>query len=303
MKEKMAILEKQMKEKDLLVEINPSMSRYTSFKAGGNAALLLVANTMEELRFALRRIDEMEVPSLILGNGSNTLFQDRGYQGAVIKLGRDFETIHREGNRIIAGSAALLSAVAREALKGSLTGMEFASGIPGSLGGAIFMNAGAYGGEMKDILRQVRAISRDGKEEKIFSTEELQLSYRHSALEENGYLVLYGELQLKKGDAGEIGARMKELAEKRNAKQPVNYPSAGSTFKRPEGYFAGKLIEDAGLKGVSIGGAQVSVLHSGFIINRGDATATDILDLIRLVQNRVYDQFGVALEPEVRIIE
>ena len=230
------------------------------------------------------------------------IFRDEGYSGVVIKLSGEFEKIESDGEILKAGSAALLSSVAREALRGDLTGMEFASGIPGSLGGAVFMNAGAYGGEMKDILKRVWAMSRDGKEEKIFSAEELKLTYRHSALEENGYIVLFAEIALKKGERQEIADRMKELAEKRNAKQPVQYPSAGSTFKRPEGHFAGKLIEDAGLKGVSVGGAQVSTLHSGFIINTGNATATDILDLIRLVQNRVYDQFQVVLEPEVRII-
>ena len=164
------------------------------------------------------------------------------------------------------------------------------------------MNAGAYGGELKDILVSATAVSRDGKEVREFTAEELELSYRHSALEENGYIVVSAVLQLQPGDQEEIQGKMRELMEKRNSKQPVQYPSAGSTFKRPEGYFAGKLVEDAGLKGVAVGGAQVSVLHSGFVINTGGATATDILDLIALVQNTVYDQFGVKLEPEVRII-
>ena len=164
------------------------------------------------------------------------------------------------------------------------------------------MNAGAYGGELKDVVRGVLAISPDGREERVFTNEEMQFGYRHSVLEDNGYVALFASLSLAKGDPDEIAAKMRELNQKRNSKQPVQYPSAGSTFKRPEGYFAGKLIEDAGLKGVSVGGAQVSTLHSGFLINRGGATATDILQLISLVQNTVYDRFGVMLEPEVRII-
>lgn len=278
------------------------MAQYTSFKTGGKAALLAIAENIEQLRLLLSRIEERGLPSVILGNGSNTLFRDTGYPGVVVKLAGEFEKIQVEGQRIKAGAAALLSSVAREALRENLTGLEFASGIPGSLGGAVFMNAGAYGGEMKDVLGQVWAVSRDGKEERYFSAEELQLSYRHSILEENNYIALSAELILEKGEHQLIADKMKELAEKRNAKQPVQYPSAGSTFKRPEGYFAGKLIEEAGLKGVSVGGAQVSTLHSGFIINKGNATAADILDLISLVQNRVYEKFKVALEPEVRII-
>ena len=195
-----------------------------------------------------------------------------------------------------------MSRVANAALEESLTGFEFASGIPGSLGGAVFMNAGAYGGEMVQIIKEATLISKDGSREYTVTCEELELSYRHSALEDNGYIVVSAQLQLQPGVQEEIQAKMRELMEKRNTKQPVQYPSAGSTFKRPEGYFAGKLIEDAGLKGVSVGGAQVSVLHSGFVINTGCATATDILDLMTLVQNTVYDQFGVKLEPEVRII-
>ena len=300
--EKIEMLAGSLEKKQITLERTAPMSRYTSFKAGGSAELLVTVKNAEELRLVLRKAEEEDIPFMILGNGTNTLFRDEGYSGVVIKLSGEFEKIESDGEILKAGSAALLSSVAREALRGDLTGMEFASGIPGSLGGAVFMNAGAYGGEMKDILKRVWAMSRDGKEEKIFSAEELKLTYRHSALEENGYIVLFAEIALKKGERQEIADRMKELAEKRNAKQPVQYPSAGSTFKRPEGHFAGKLIEDAGLKGVSVGGAQVSTLHSGFIINTGNATATDILDLIRLVQNRVYDQFQVVLEPEVRII-
>lgn len=279
------------------------MKEYTSFKAGGNAAALVTVESVVQLQQVLADVAEAGVACLLLGNGSNTLFRDSGYDGVVIKLGDAFaDCEHLGGGRVIAGASVLMSTLAKYLLRQSLSGFEFASGIPGSLGGAVFMNAGAYGGEIRDILVSARAVSRDGSQVREFTAEELELSYRHSALEDNGYIVVSAQLQLVPGVQEEIQGKMRELMEKRNSKQPVQYPSAGSTFKRPEGYFAGKLIEDAGLKGVAVGGAQVSTLHSGFVINTGGATATDILDLIRLVQNTVYDKFGVKLEPEVRII-
>ncbi|MCI6012610.1 MAG: UDP-N-acetylmuramate dehydrogenase [Firmicutes bacterium] len=280
------------------------MSSHTSFKAGGRAAALASAASEEELRQILEDAAGCRVPVLLLGNGSNTLFRDSGYPGVVVKLSaQGFGSAQNlGGGRIRCGAAMLLSSLAKYILSASLTGFEFASGLPGSLGGAVFMNAGAYGGEMKDVLVSVRAVSPDGRTVREFSAEELQLGYRRSILAENGYIVTEAVLQLAPGNREEIAGKMKELTEQRNRKQPVQYPSAGSTFKRPEGYFAGKLIEDAGLKGVSVGGAQVSVLHSGFIINTGGATATDILDLIALVQNTVYEKSGVKLEPEVRIV-
>lgn len=267
--------------------------------------MLVSVSTEDTLRQVLTDVADAGVKAMLLGNGSNTLFRDSGYDGVVIRLSPEGEfgrMAREEGGKVRCGAAVLLSTLAKYILSESLTGFEFASGIPGSLGGAVFMNAGAYGGEMKDVLVAVRAVSPDGGQVREFSAGELALGYRRSALAENGYIVTEAVLQLSPGDPEEIASRMRELAEKRNSKQPVQYPSAGSTFKRPEGYFAGKLIEDAGLKGVSVGGAQVSVLHSGFIINTGGATATDILDLIALVQNTVYDKFGVKLEPEVRII-
>ena len=266
-------------------------------------------HSSRNLAVLLETAVQLEIPHMILGNGSNTLFRDSGYEGLVIKPGTGMDYVNispsedkGETFQVRCGVSVLLSVLARSILAESLTGFEFASGIPGSLGGALFMNAGAYGGEMKQVVKWVRAISPDGKEEKIFTNEEMQFGYRHSVLEDNGYIAVEAMLELRKGDRDEIAAQMKELAARRNAKQPVNFPSAGSTFKRPQGYFAGKLIEDAGLKGVSVGGAQVSVLHSGFIINKDNATAEDILQLITLVQNTVYDKFGVMLEPEVRII-
>ena len=200
------------------------------------------------------------------------------------------------------GCEALVSVAAKAALAANLTGFEFASGIPGSLGGAVFMNAGAYGGEMKDIIESAVVVARDGSSVRTMTCEELELSYRHSAIEETGDVAVSVTVKLAKGSHDKIAAKMAELTKMRNEKQPVQYPSAGSFFKRPEGYFAGKLIQDAGLKGLSVGDAQVSELHSGFIINRGNATAADIIELMHLVQNTVYDKFGVKLEPEVRII-
>ena len=279
------------------------MSKYTSFRAGGNATALVEVENKEQLKAVLRFADEENIPHLLIGNGSNTLFKDSGYQGLVIKLGDYFNYLAEESDtRLRIGASMLLSTAAKMALEESLTGMEFASGIPGSIGGAIFMNAGAYGGEMKDIVASVHAVSPDGRDEKNFTNEEMQFGYRSSILQQNGWIATDVTFNLTTGNKEEIAAQMKDLNARRNAKQPVNYPSAGSTFKRPEGYFAGKLIEDAGLKGLTVGGAQVSTLHSGFVINKGGASATDILQLIALVQNTVYDKFGVMLEPEVRII-
>ena len=284
------------------IEENADMSRFTSFRAGGRAALLATPRDENSLRGVLAATAAANVPHVILGNGSNTLFRDAGYDGVVIRLAEGFSHIEEEGETLRCGASALLSVIARRALARSLTGFEFASGIPGSLGGALFMNAGAYGGEMKDVVLWVRAISPDGSEEKLFSPAEMKFGYRTSALQDNGFIAVEAAVGLRSGERELIAARMKELNEKRNSKQPVNFPSAGSTFKRPEGRFAGRLIEEAGLKGVSIGGAQVSTLHSGFIVNAGGATATDVIDLITLVQNTVYDKTGVMLQPEVRII-
>lgn len=292
------------------------MSQHTSFKAGGRASYLITVSSKDELKASLSALTKMQIPHIFIGNGSNVLFQDEGYEGAVIKM-KDFASVyfdtledfpgmtHEESkaeDTLMCETGIYMSTLAKLLMKKGLGGFEFASGIPGTLGGGLFMNAGAYGGELKDVVRGVLAVSADGSSERVFTNEEMQFGYRHSILQENGYIAVAASLKLHKDDPEAIEARMRELAMKRNSKQPVQYPSAGSTFKRPEGYFAGKLIEDAGLKGVAVGGAQVSTLHSGFIINRGAATATDILQLIALVQNTVYDKFGVMLEPEVRII-
>ena len=276
---------------------NADMGEYTSFRCGGKADLLLIPDTPEELREALK-----EENVLLLGNGSDTLFKDGGYHGTVIKPGEGFAEITVDGDTIKAGSAALLSQVAKVAAAASLSGLEPLSGIPGSIGGAVFMNAGAYGGEMKDVLVSVTALSVSTGELIDLAADELDLSYRHSIFTETGDVIISATMKLTPDDKDSIDARMKNYTDRRNDKQPLQYPSAGSFFKRPEGYFAGKLIQDAGLKGVSVGGAQVSEKHSGFIINTGNATAEDIIHLMRLVQNTVYDKFGVMLEPEVHIV-
>ena len=229
------------------------------------------------------------------------MVSDKGYRGVVIQLWKNFSDIETEDNTITVKAGALLSKVAAEALEESLTGMEFASGIPGTMGGAVMMNAGAYGGEMKDIIREVTVLTREG-ELLPLSKEEMNFGYRTSVVKEKGYVVISAELQLRKGDREEIRKVMDELKERRVTKQPLDMPSAGSTFKRPEGYFAGKLIMDAGLRGFSVGGAQISEKHCGFVVNKGDATAADVLGLIGEVQKRVQEKFGVALEPEVKFL-
>lgn len=278
------------------------MSRFTSFRAGGRADLLVMPQSEEELQQVLKILAESHVPYMVMGNGSNILVKDGGYKGVIVKLGDAFDEISIQGDILTAGCGALMSSVAKAALDAGLTGFEFASGIPGSLGGAVFMNAGAYGGEMVQIIKEARILSKDGSRQYTLSCQELELGYRHSILHESGDVAVSVTLQLAEGDREAIRSQMKELAAKRNAKQPVSLPSAGSFFKRPEGYFAGKLIQDAGLKGMSVGGAQISPLHSGFIVNNGGATASDIIQLMEVVQASVLDQFGVRLEPEVRII-
>ena len=278
------------------------MKDYTSFKAGGKANKMVICEREDEVIETLREIKEKNEKYIMLGNGSNTLIKDSGFSGTVIKLGDSFSKIIRTDNNLVCGGNTLMSVVAKYALKEGLTGFEFASGIPGSIGGAFFMNAGAYGGEIKDIAKSAKIISRDTLELKEVGLSDMGLSYRHSAFQENGDIILSVEISLEEGNKSEIESTMKDLAKKRNSKQPVQFPSAGSFFKRPEGHFAGKLIQDSGMKGVSVGGAQVSELHSGFIINKGNATATDIIQLMELVQKKVYEKFGVSLEPEVRII-
>ena len=275
------------------------IKNHVTFRVGGPADFFVTPKNYEELSGVLKCCAKYEMPCYIMGNGSNLLVSDQGYRGVVIQLFRQLNDIQCEGNVIRAQAGALLSAVANRALEEKLTGFEFAAGIPGTLGGACVMNAGAYGGEMKDVLKSVTVLTREG-ERITLQKNELELGYRTSIIAKKDYIVLEAEIELEAGDAEEIKAVMDDLKERRTTKQPLEYPSAGSTFKRPEGYFAGKLIQESGLQGFQVGGAQVSEKHCGFVINKDQATAADIAELIRQVQDRVEEKFGVRLETEVK---
>ena len=281
------------------IMIDEPMKNHTYFKVGGPADILVTPEDVKEIQAVIKICKDNGVNYFLIGNGSNLLVKDGGIRGVVIKLTK-IDKIEVEGNKIIASSGATLFDVAQVALGCSLKGMEFASGIPGSIGGAAAMNAGAYDGEMSMVMESMVAIDNNG-ELLTLTNGEMELSYRSSAIFKHGYTVVSVTLNLQVGDVEVIKARMDTLAKKRSDKQPLEYPSAGSTFKRPEGYFAGKLIEDCGLKGIYVGDAQVSEKHSGFIINKKNASAKDILDLILLVQNEVEKKFGVQLHPEVKI--
>lgn len=277
------------------------MKKHITFRVGGPAACFLTPSTKEQIREILHICQEEKTPYFILGNGSNLLVSDQGFDGVVLQVYKNMNQVTVEGEHLRVQAGALLSATARKALEAGLTGMEFAAGIPGTMGGAAVMNAGAYGGEMKDILESVTVLTPEG-EQKELKNEELQLGYRTSVVKEKGYIVLEAVLSLKKGDPEAIKSRMDELKEQRVTKQPLEYPSAGSTFKRPEGYFAGKLIMDSGLAGYQVGGAQVSEKHCGFVINAGGATARDVRTLMDNVRDIVYKKYGVTLEPEVKFL-
>lgn len=277
------------------------MSRHTTFRCGGPATLFLRPENEDELVRVVSLLKEKNEPYMILGNGSNLLVSDKGYAGTVISLEKLTE-IRLEGDTsVYAQAGALNSGIASFARNNSLTGFEFAAGIPGTIGGAMIMNAGAYGGEMKLITKAVRVVSPKGEVLEM-SAADCDFGYRTSALKRGGYVVLSAVLQLEKGYEKDISDLMTELALKRKEKQPLEYPSAGSTFKRPEGYFAGKLIEDAGLRGFSVGDAAVSEKHCGFVINKGKAASADIYRLIKEVQKRVFEDSGVMLEPEVILV-
>ena len=277
------------------------MKNHTTFRIGGPADALALPKTPEEVAEVVRFCHEHAQPYYVLGNGSNLLVSDEGYRGIVLQLYRNFNDIQVNGEMITVQSGAMLAAVARTAYQNGLTGLEFASGIPGTIGGAVVMNAGAYGGEMKNVLKEVTVLTKEG-EVLVIPAKALELGYRTSVIPKNGWIVLGAVLQLKKGDQEQILARMEELKEQRITKQPLDLPSAGSTFKRPEGYFAGKLIMDAGLRGFTVGGAQVSEKHCGFVVNRGNATAADVWKLICEVKRRVKEMTGVELEPEVKLL-
>lgn len=262
---------------------------------------MFVSPEIHQVPQILSLAKEYEVPVTIIGNGSNLLVGDMGIRGLVLSFGKGADDVAVKGTRITIGAGALLSKVANEAVKNSLTGFEFAAGIPGSLGGAVVMNAGAYDGEIKDVLVEAKVLTPEGAVLTLAS-EELDLSYRHSCIPEKGYIVLEATIELTPGDEMAIREKMADFKSRRVEKQPLEYPSAGSTFKRPEGYFAGKLIQDAELRGYTVGGAQVSEKHCGFVINKGGATAADVLQLIEDVKGIVYDKFQVEMEPEVKMI-
>ena len=280
--------------------VEEPMSKHTTFRIGG-VADILVTPTIATLPQVIKLAKEAGMPVTVIGNGSNLLVSDKGIRGLTILLGKEAGQVCLEGNIMQVEAGCLLSKMAAEAATAGLSGLEFASGIPGSLGGAIVMNAGAYGGEMKDVVVSATVLSPEG-EVLTLSKEELELSYRHSCIPEKGYVVLGATLALEPKEESLIRAQMADYRERRIEKQPLEYPSAGSTFKRPEGYFAGKLIEDAGLKGYTVGGVQVSEKHAGFVINIGGATAADLLQLVADVQEKVYQMYQVRLEPEVKMI-
>lgn len=278
------------------------MRKHTTFRVGGEADFFVMP-TIAQIPEVVSLVKECELALTVIGNGSNLLVGDRGIRGVVLELGNHANALSIDPQSAVveAEAGVLLSVVANQAARACLTGLEFAAGIPGSLGGGVYMNAGAYGGELKDVIETVTVLTRDGQIlERV--KEQLDLSYRHSRMMENDEIILKARLQLSTGQQDEIYAKMEELKQKRIEKQPLEYPSAGSTFKRPEGYFAGKLIEDAGLRGFRIGDAQVSEKHCGFVINRGNATAADVLELMKQVDEKVQQKFGVPLEPEVRIL-
>lgn len=277
------------------------MARHTSFRVGGPADALIYPENAAEIAAVVLWCAQQDIPWIVIGNGTNLLVRDGGIRGVVLKLSERMHGIAVEQNRLTAQAGASLTAAARAALAASLTGLEFASGIPGSVGGAVVMNAGAYGGAMEQVVRRVEVMDPDGAVRWLDGVE-MRFGYRHSRCAQERLTVLAAEMELNPGDADLIEARMRELAAQRREKQPLNLPSAGSTFKRPEGHFAGKLIEEAGLKGERVGGAQISELHAGFIVNMGGATAADILALMQRVADAVERRTGVRMEPEVRIL-
>lgn len=277
------------------------MKKHTTFRVGGCARYLVEPGDVQQLSAVVNACREQKVPYYVVGNGSNLLVSDAGYNGVIIHLFKNMSEIRTEGNHMILQAGALLARAARTACREGLSGLEFASGIPGTVGGALVMNAGAYGGEMKDVVSQVTVLTSEG-EPREYTKEQMAFGYRRSRLTEEAGIVLETEFTLHPGRTEEIQARMEELKEKRVLKQPLEYASAGSTFKRPEGHFAGKLIEDAGLRGFRIGDAQVSEKHCGFVINRGNASASEIAEVIRQVQDRVYAHSGVRLQTEVKFL-
>lgn len=280
------------------IRLQEPMAGHTTFRIGGPADCFLQIENEEQLKRVQRYLNVVEVPYFVLGNGSNLLVNDNGYRGIILQIGPKMSEIAVKGECIVAKAGALLSQVARVAMEYGLTGLEFASGIPGTVGGGVMMNAGAYDGEMSQVVTQVRVISRDGETMEL-DRDTMEFGYRTSTIRNNSFIVTEVTLELQRGDREAIKAKMEELMARRREKQPLEYPSAGSTFKRPEGYFAGKLIADAGMRGFQSGGARVSDKHCGFVVNTGNATAQDVRDVVSEIQKRVKDKFRVDLETEV----
>lgn len=288
------------------IRVDEPMSKHTSFRIGGPADVVVIVCNEKELSGLLRLFHDEDIRYMLVGNGSDLLFADEGFRGVIVKLGGNFEHIEvvdSIGETIRVGAARMLSSTANFARDNGLAGLEFASGIPGTFGGALFMNAGAYGGEIKDVIESVTLMKSDGSTVYELSGEEMEFSYRNSVLQHNDDIAIYARVRLHKDDKESISERMNDFTEKRMTKQPINFPSAGSTFKRPVGGYAAALIEDAGLKGRTVGGAQVSEKHSGFVINIGGATSKDVRGLIDIVAQEVEEHSGIKLEPEVRIID
>lgn len=278
-----------------------SMARHTTFRLGGPARLMALPRTKEEAAQAVKAARELDLAPFFLGNGSNLLVADEGYPGFVVKLQGELSQVREDGGCLTAGGGVLLSRLAGAALERGLTGLEFAGGIPGSVGGGVTMNAGAYGGELAQVLERVTVLEGDGSVT-VLPGPECGFGYRRSVFSGGERLILEAAFRLRPGDRGEIAARMEDLAVQRRTKQPLEYPSAGSMFKRPQGYFAAALIDQCGLKGLTVGGAQVSEKHAGFVVNRGGATCADVLELVEQVRRRVLDQTGVELEMEVKVL-
>lgn len=280
------------------IKMREPLNRYTSFRTGGEADCMLLVNDAEQLGKLLKYMSITGNDYFLLGNGTNLLVSDRGYDGTVIKFGPGMSRIHVDGERIYVQAGALLSQTAKRAMEEGLTGLEFASGIPGSVGGGLVMNAGAYDGEMSQVVESVTVMNESGEIMEL-DCDTMEFGYRTSVIKNRAFVVLEAALRLQRGDKADIQAKMEDFAARRKAKQPLEYPSAGSIFKRPEGYYAGKLIMDSGMRGYRVGGAQVSEKHCGFIINTGNATSEDIAELMAEVQERVKERFRVSLEPEI----
>ena len=299
MRETYDILKNIVSEEDILTK--EYMKNHTSFKIGGSADFLVTPRTVDQIQNLIKTLKKENIPVFIMGNGSNLLVSDKGIRGVVIKLSKNFSSFSISGDEVTAQSGILLSTLSKSIVNESLSGFEFASGIPGTIGGAVTMNAGAYDSEMKNIVEEVVAIDMDGNI-KTFTNQEMNFRYRKSRVTDETLVVLEAKLKLEKGNIEDIKAKIDDFTVRRTTKQPLTAYSAGSTFKRPEGYFAGKLIEDAGLKGIIMRNAAVSSLHSGFVINTGDATCENILELIEFIKLTVFSKFGVMLEEEVRVV-